>query len=77
MYKLLERYIHDNGYFPKKDDFTEYFLSHPNYPSLYSIKDTLTYFGIENFVIQLPVNPFCRAVSIKKLKTGCFASNLY
>lgn len=58
MIQLTEKYINFNNYFPNSTDFNEYYLSHPDYPSLFAISDTLTFFGIENSVAKIEVNQY-------------------
>jgi len=58
MIKLAEKYIHDNNYFPNHEEFNDYYLSHPDYPSLYAVTDTLTFFGIENIAARVPIDQF-------------------
>jgi hypothetical protein len=53
MIKLAEKYINYNNYFPDSIDFNEYYLSHPDYPSLYALTETLSFFGIENGVANI------------------------
>lgn len=58
MIKLVEKYIHDNKYFPDSEEFNEYYLSHPDYPSLYAVTDTLNFFNIENIAANVPLDQF-------------------
>jgi hypothetical protein len=58
MIKLVEKYIHDSKYFPDSLEFNEYYLSHPDYPSLYAVTDTLNFFNIENIAATVPIDQF-------------------
>lgn len=50
---LVERYLITNGYKEKKNEFENLFLSHPNYPSLFAVTDTLDLLGIENVAARI------------------------
>lgn len=55
MIAVLEKYLSRNYYFRiPKGDLKLYLVSHPDYPSLRSITDTLDYFGIDNIAINVP-----------------------
>ncbi len=41
-------------YASKIKDFEDAFNSHPNYPSLLAITDSLTFIGIENIAAKVP-----------------------
>lgn len=41
-----------------KNAFEENFLSHPNYPSLYAITDSLSLLGVDNIAAQVPKDQF-------------------
>ncbi|REC76802.1 hypothetical protein DRF60_12990 [Chryseobacterium elymi] len=58
MIKLVEKYIHDNKYFPNSEEFNDYYNSHPDYPSLYAVTDTLDFFNIENLAAKVPIDQF-------------------
>lgn len=75
---LLER--HNFGHLT--DDFAAVFSSHPNFPSLYAITDTLTALDIEHLAVKLPSEHFSELpneflaiydealVSVRKKKQG-------
>ncbi|MEC4047853.1 thioredoxin domain-containing protein [Flavobacterium sp. SUN046] len=50
---LVERYLIANGYYEEKKEFENLFLSHPNYPSLFAVTDTLDLLGIENVAARI------------------------
>lgn len=51
---LIDLFLKTNNYKKESYDFKDLFLSHPNYPSLYAITDTLNLLGIENIAAQVP-----------------------
>jgi uncharacterized membrane protein len=54
MIKLVNQYLSLNSYLNTKDEFEELFLSHPNYPSVFAITDSLDMLSIENIAIKVP-----------------------
>lgn len=54
MKNLVKKYLHLNHYYDKMEDFDDLFQSHPNYPSLYAITDTLNLLSIENITVRIP-----------------------
>ena len=54
MIKLVKKYLDLNNYLNAKKEFEELFLSHPNYPSLFAVTDSLNTLSIENVVIKVP-----------------------
>lgn len=58
MVNLLKKYLHKNGYSNQKDIFDDLFLSHPNYPSIFAITDSLDVLSIENVAIKIPKEQF-------------------
>jgi len=58
MVNLLKKYLHKNGYINQKDAFDDLFLSHPNYPSVFAITDSLHALSIENIAIKVPKEQF-------------------
>ena len=58
MVNLLKKYLHKNGYSNEKDAFDDLFLSHPNYPSIFAITDSLNVLSIENIAIKVPKEQF-------------------
>lgn len=58
MVNLLKKYLHKNGYYSQKEVFDDLFLSHPNYPSLFAITDSLDALSIENIAIKVPKEQF-------------------
>lgn len=54
MKNLVKKYLHQNQYSDVVEDFEDLFQSHPNYPSLYAITDTLNLLSIENIVVKIP-----------------------
>lgn len=58
MQNMFKKFLKINNYLDQENDFEDYFLSHPNYPSLYVITDTLTLVGIENIAAKVPKEEF-------------------
>ena len=58
MLNILKRFLQVNKYKNLHSDFEDSFFSHPNYPSLYAITDTLTLVGIENIAVKVPKEQF-------------------
>lgn len=56
MKTLLEKFLKANGYSDTYSDFEELYQSHPDYPSLFSITDSLSATGIENLAVRIPKN---------------------
>lgn len=54
MIKLVDKYLDLNNFFNAKKEFEDLFLSHPNYPSLFAITDSLNTLSIDNIVIKVP-----------------------
>jgi len=54
MVTLLNKYLDKNGYSNQKELFEDLFLSHPNYPSLFAITDSLNVLSIENIALKVP-----------------------
>ena len=54
MIDIVNKYLVSNFYFNIKKDFEESFFSHPNYPSVFAITDTLDLLSIENIAIKVP-----------------------
>lgn len=58
MIQLVEKFINSFKYYPNSEEFKDHYLSHPNYPSLFAITDTLDFFGIENVAARVEINQF-------------------
>ena len=58
MLNIVKKYLVLNRYYDQKNLFEATFLSHPNYPSLYSVTDSLSYLSIENIAIKIPKEQF-------------------
>jgi uncharacterized membrane protein len=58
MIHLLKKYLQKNGYSNQKEVFEDLFLSHPNYPSIFAITDSLNVLSIENIAIKVPKEQF-------------------
>jgi len=54
MIKLVNKYLDLSNYLNVKESFEEFFLSHPNYPSIYAITDSLDMLSIENVALKIP-----------------------
>lgn len=53
MKNSIKRYLELSKFSSQVNRFEDYFLSHPNYPSLYAITDSLDLLGIENIAIKI------------------------
>lgn len=58
MLNTLKKYLNLNKYYDQKELFEEAFFSHPNYPSLFAVTDTLSYLSIDNLAIKIPKEQF-------------------
>ncbi|WP_310555801.1 vitamin K epoxide reductase family protein [Flavobacterium sp.] len=58
MINLVTKYLSINQYSHLKNSFEDLFLSHPNYPSVFAITDSLTMLSIENIAIKVPKEQF-------------------
>ncbi|GAA6768906.1 hypothetical protein AAFH68_48640 [Flavobacterium sp. CGRL1] len=54
MLKLIQKFLQINRYSEVKNEFKDLFLSHPNFPSLFAITDSLDLLSIENAAIRVP-----------------------
>ncbi len=55
---LVKKLLIENKYSNVVEEFEDLFSSHPNYPSLYAITDSLSLLGIENLAIKIPKEQF-------------------
>jgi uncharacterized membrane protein len=53
MINLVNKFLISNFYLNVKKEFEESFLSHPNYPSVFAITDSLDMLSIENIAIKV------------------------
>ncbi|MDX6184798.1 vitamin K epoxide reductase family protein [Flavobacterium sp. Fl-77] len=53
MVKIVQKYLQINKYSNLKNEFEDLFLSHPNYPSLFAITDSLDLLSIENAAVRI------------------------
>ncbi|MBA5793459.1 vitamin K epoxide reductase family protein [Flavobacterium sp. xlx-214] len=59
MENLVIKYLQNNNYHQNViNNFKENYFSHPNYPSLFSVTDSLGFLGIENFAVSVPKEHF-------------------
>lgn len=58
MINIVKKYLAKNQYANLTGDFEELFLSHPNYPSLFAITDSLNVLAVENIAIKIPKEQF-------------------
>ncbi|MFE3867526.1 vitamin K epoxide reductase family protein [Flavobacterium sp. LS2P90] len=54
MIDLVQKYLDSNSFSSHKIAFKDLFESHPNYPSIFAITDTLELLSIENVAIKVP-----------------------
>ena len=73
MTKLIKRYLDLNNYSNSKNDFEEAFLSHPNYPSIFAITDTLNLLNIDNLAVKVPKE---QLIELPDLFMAVFNDNL-
>ncbi|PAM92268.1 hypothetical protein B4N84_26035 [Flavobacterium sp. IR1] len=53
MLKLVQKFLLINKYSDIKNEFKDLFLSHPNYPSLFAITDSLDLLSVENAAVRV------------------------
>lgn len=58
MFGLIEKYLNNNNYNGFIGIVKDNWMSHPNYPSLLAVTDSLTTSNIENFAIKIPFKHF-------------------
>lgn len=58
MLNIIKKYLNLNKYYDQRELFEEAFLSHPNYPSLYAVTDSLNYLSIDNLAVKVPKEQF-------------------
>lgn len=58
MINIVKKYLEKNQYVNLTGDFEELFLSHPNYPSVFAITDSLNMLSVENIAIKIPKEQF-------------------
>lgn len=58
MFVLLERYLKNNNYNSLIGVVKDNWMSHPNYPSMLAVTDSLTTSNVENFAIKIPFKHF-------------------
>jgi protein-disulfide isomerase/uncharacterized membrane protein len=58
MINLVKKYLDLNNFSNQKEGFEDLFLSHPNYPSVFAITDSLDALSIENIAIKVPKEQF-------------------
>jgi uncharacterized membrane protein len=58
MITIIKKFLNQNFFGHLTNDFEDIFLSHPNYPSVYAITDTLDVLSIENVALKIPKEQF-------------------
>ncbi|HLF50705.1 vitamin K epoxide reductase family protein [Flavobacterium sp.] len=58
MINIVKKYLELNHFSNQKEHFEDLFLSHPNYPSVFAITDSLDMLSIENVAIKVPKEQF-------------------
>ncbi|MGX7667533.1 vitamin K epoxide reductase family protein [Flavobacterium pedocola] len=58
MTDLVKKYLDKNNYGDQKDNFEDLYNSHPNYPSVYAVTDTLDVLSVENLALKIPKEQF-------------------
>ena len=53
MLKIVQKFLQINRYSEIKNEFKDLFLSHPNYPSLFAVTDSLDLLSIENAAVRV------------------------
>ncbi|CAM3996916.1 vitamin K epoxide reductase family protein [Flavobacterium sinopsychrotolerans] len=54
MINIVKKYLEINQFSDLKSSFEDLFLSHPNYPSVFAITDSLDMLSIENVAMKVP-----------------------
>lgn len=57
-FSYLKKYLRKNHYYDLEDEILVQLESHPNFPSLYAVIDTLTYLEIENLAVKVEKEEF-------------------
>ena len=58
MLNPIKKYLQLNHFSNLTAEFEKAFFSHPNYPSIFAITDSLTLLGVENIAIKVPKEQF-------------------
>ncbi|MDR6762056.1 putative membrane protein [Flavobacterium sp. 2755] len=58
MVRLVQKYLSINNFTDKKHEFEDLFQSHPDFPSLFAITDTLDLLSIENVAVKIQKEQF-------------------
>ena len=58
MLNITKKYLSINKYNNQNELFEDAFLSHPNYPSLFALTDSLNFLAIENIALKVPKEQF-------------------
>jgi uncharacterized membrane protein len=58
MVNIVKKYLGVSKFSDQKGNFEDLFLSHPNYPSIFAITDSLDMLSIENIAIKVPKEQF-------------------
>lgn len=58
MIQLVQKFVTAHKYYPDKEEFKDHFFSHPDFPSLYAVTDTMDFFGIENLAAKVTDEQF-------------------
>jgi uncharacterized membrane protein len=58
MINIVKKYLAVSQFSDQKENFEDLFLSHPNYPSVFAITDSLDMLSIENVAIKVPKEQF-------------------
>ncbi|MBU7569766.1 MAG: thioredoxin domain-containing protein [Flavobacterium sp.] len=81
MISVLKKYLEQNRHSNLNEEFKDIYLSHPNYPSLFSVTDTLEVLRIENMAANVPKNQlenlpehFIAAIEVKDALNFVFVS---
>ncbi|WP_136667718.1 vitamin K epoxide reductase family protein [Flavobacterium sp. H122] len=74
MLNIIKKYLKLNKYYNQEELFEEAFLSHPNYPSLYAVTDSLNYVSIENLAVKIPKEQFSE---LPEIFTAVFKRELF
>lgn len=53
MVNLVKKFLEINQYYKAKAAFETTYLSHPNYPSLFAVTDSLTMLAVENIAVKI------------------------
>ncbi|SFB00467.1 Vitamin K epoxide reductase family protein [Flavobacterium swingsii] len=73
MINIVKKYLVISQFSDQKENFEDLFLSHPNYPGVFAITDSLDMLSIENIAIKVPKEQF---IELPKSFLAIYNNNL-